>query len=298
MKLHITLAKMALRHLKRKDLAEILVYPKIPDVGEKIATKVLKPEDRAKLIREAPTLQDRLIIELLDETGGRKGELYKLRIRDVQFENIGERQTAILQLSGKTGTRRRRVYECVPDLRAQINNHPRKSDPDATLLLAKNGNAYTIDMFYHTVTELGKHILERPIHPHMFRHTRCTEDSRFYTDREMMKMFGWKTPQMVGVYSHLSMRDVDEKDLVLHGLKKKEEILQPIMQIRRCPKCNYENAPIAIYCGECGIVMGQPIRPAEIDQRLVNAMFLEIKKNPKLFLQAMGITSRQEESKS
>ena len=45
-------------------------------------------------------------------------------------------------------------------------------------------------------------------------------------------------------------------------------------------------------------IMGQPIRSVEIDQRLVNAVFEEIKKNPNLFLQAMGITPKQEESHS
>lgn len=47
---------------------------------------------------------------------------------------------------------------------------------------------------------------------------------------------------MVGVYSHLSGRDVEDKDLVLHGLKSRDEILKPIMQARVCPKCKALNA--------------------------------------------------------
>jgi ribosomal protein L40E len=61
---------------------------------------------------------------------------------------------------------------------------------------------------------------------------------------------------MVGVYSHLSMRDVEDKDLVLHGLKTREEILKPIMQVRICPKCKAENAPVAVYCHKCGGILG------------------------------------------
>jgi integrase len=52
------------------------------------------------------TLQDRLIFELLDETGGRRGEIASLRIKDIQFEKIGDTLTAILWLNGKTGVRR------------------------------------------------------------------------------------------------------------------------------------------------------------------------------------------------
>jgi ribosomal protein L40E len=97
--------------------------------------------------------------------------------------------------------------------------------------------------------------LGRPIHPHQFRHTRATEDCRYFTDREMMMLFGWKRPDMEGVYSHLSMRDVEDKDLVLHGLKRKEEVLRPLVKIQVCAECSQENAPVAIYCVKCGAVL-------------------------------------------
>jgi ribosomal protein L40E len=73
----------------------------------------------------------------------------------------------------------------------------------------------------------------------------------------MMKLFGWKRPDQVLTYTHLSMKDVDEKDLVLHGLKRKEEIIRPIMEIQRCAKCGEENAPVALYCGKCGYVLSK-----------------------------------------
>ena len=65
-------------------------------------------------------------------------------------------------------------------------------------------------------------------------------------------LFGWKRPDMVGVYSHLSMRDVEDKDLVLHGMKRKEEVLRPLVKIQVCAECSQENAPVAIYCVQCG----------------------------------------------
>jgi chaperonin cofactor prefoldin len=102
---------------------------------------------------------------------------------------------------------------------------------------------------------VGEEILGRSIHPHMFRHTKATFDSSLFTDRELMALFGWKSPEQVSVYSHLSMRDVEEKDLVLHGLKTKEEILRPIVQAQKCASCGTENAPIAIYCTQCGDIL-------------------------------------------
>jgi integrase len=243
------LIKAVLKFLGRKDLAAEVPEPKRPDPEDSI--KVLAPEDVQKLIQRAPSLRDRLLFELLDETGARRGEIVAMRIRDVQFDEYG----AIVWLRGKSGIRRRRVYASVPDLRDYINNHPRREDPDSPLWLTFHGEPFTNDTLYRRIKVLGKRILGRPIYPHMFRHTRATEDSRYFTDREMMMLYGWKRPDMVGVYSHLSMRDVEDKDLVLHGMKRKEEVLRPLVKIQVCPECCQENAPVAIYCVKCGAVL-------------------------------------------
>jgi ribosomal protein L40E len=86
----------------------------------------------------------------------------------------------------------------------------------------------------------------------------------------MMQLYGWKSPTMVGVYSHLSSRDVEDKDLVLHGLKSRDEILKPIMEIRKCPKCGAENAPVAVYCHKCGATFGADEQSAKEREELRN----------------------------
>jgi hypothetical protein len=71
----------------------------------------------------------------------------------------------------------------------------------------------------------------------------------------MMELFGWSGPQMVGVYAHLSMRDIEDKDLRLHGMKPREETLRPLIEPQTCPKCSQENAAISIYCVKCGGIL-------------------------------------------
>jgi ribosomal protein L40E len=71
-----------------------------------------------------------------------------------------------------------------------------------------------------------------------------------------MIRFGWKRADMVGVYAHLSARDVDDKELRLHGLKESGEADEPLIEIRQCPNCQAENAPVAMYCQKCGAVLG------------------------------------------
>jgi integrase len=259
-RLYVTIIKMTLNHLGRKNLAEKVEFPRAGDPAETIKTVDAKDVDR--LIREAPTPQDRLIVELFSETGARRGELAALRIKDVQFDEYG----AILHLQGKSGTRRRRVYASVPDLRDHLNNHPSRDDPNASLLYTSTGKSLSDAQIYHHVRVLSQRILGHAIYPHQFRHTRATEDSRLFTDREMMQLFGWRHPYMVGIYSHLSMRDVEDKDLVLHGLKKKEDILRPLTRVQRCPKCQEENAPVAIYCTKCGNTLAGQQANLEVQQ--------------------------------
>jgi len=252
----VVLIKTTLRFLNRDKLADSFQLPKLTNDEERIKDKLLKPEEIQKMIAEAPTLQDRLMIEMFYELGGRRGELYNAKIKSVQFDQYG----AILTLTGKSGTRRRRLYSSVPDLRIHLNNHPQKNNPEAPLFLSRDGRGLSNYAIYYRVRHLGEKILKRKIHPHMFRHTRATEDSKYFTDRELMQLFGWKSSRQVGVYSHLSMKEVEDHDLVLHGLKAKEEILRPIIQIQTCPECKEENAPIAVYCNKCGAILSKPQR--------------------------------------
>ena len=133
----VYLIKRALRFLGRKELADSIPNPKQPDPAGSI--KAIPAEDVDRLIREARSLRDRLLVELLHETGARRGEITGLRIKDAQFDEYG----AILWLKGKTGTRRRRVYASVPDLRAYLNDHPDRSDPEAVLFLRADGQPFT-----------------------------------------------------------------------------------------------------------------------------------------------------------
>jgi integrase len=250
----VGLIKQVLAFFERHDLNARIKIPARPDPTERIKDQTISDEDVTKLIKGAPTLRDRLLIELLSELGSRRGEIYNLRIKDVAFDKY----SAILTLTGKSGTRLRRVYSAVADLRTYINNHPHRDDPLAPLLLTESGKPLTTPQsVYGVVRRLSMKVLKRPIHPHQFRHARATKDSSYFTDREMMKLYGWRKTDMISVYSHISMKDVDDKDLVLHGLKSKAEILRPIVDVMKCASCEAENAPFSVYCQKCGKVLSK-----------------------------------------
>jgi len=60
------------------------------------------------------------------------------------------------------------------------------------------------------------------LHPHNLRHLRATElyKSRKFTELEMMEWFGWKTRQMIDIYSKITMDDIEERIRELYGIKR------------------------------------------------------------------------------
>jgi integrase len=270
-----------LRFLDRDKLAKKVPRVRKPDRTTQVKEKVLPAGDVERLIRGARNRIQRLIVTLLYETGARPGEIANLSVRDLQFDEY----SAILALTGKTGTRKRRVYLATPDLRGHINDHPLKDNPNAPLFLTQQGTRFGYPAIYDLIKTLGSKVLKKRINPYQLRHTKATLDSMSFTDRQMMELFGWRTPLMVSTYSHLSMRDVDAKDLAVHGLKPREETVQPIASVLRCPSCQEDNAAFSVYCVKCGHVLSSG--NADLIAALQDGKFISsLAKNPQ-FIEAL-----------
>lgn len=239
--------KQVLRSLERDTIAAKIKLPAPADARVVIYSK----DDIEKLLKECRCLRDRLLIEILAETGARRGELHNMCIKDIQFDRF----SPIIWLHGKTGTRTRRVYVAKQDLQRYLEYHPRRHDPEARFWITEKGRPLAYEGLYKIIKKLGWRALKRPIFPHGFRHTAATADASRYTDREMMIRFGWDTPAMVGVYAHLSARDVDEKDLAMHGLRPMKSSQEPLIETRVCPQCKAENGAVAVYCVRCNEVL-------------------------------------------
>jgi integrase len=240
----------------REDLIKKIRIPRRPGKLPEILseTEIKQLMERASS-GPGGSLRNRLIIELLWETGCRVGELSALKIKDVQFDKY----SGIIHLFGKTGSRRVRVFTSKPDLLEYLNQHPFKNNPNEYLLLSSLGLAGHNHRLTDTgirvmLAKLSRQVLNKRIHPHQLRHTRATQLSRYLTDRELKIFGGWKRTQMLEVYSHLSGRDVDEKMLALHGIKIKQEDTMSTLTTRFCQDqaCKAENSPMAIYCQKCG----------------------------------------------
>ena len=136
---------------------------------------------------------------------------------------------------------------------------------------------------YRLCWRLGYDPKELRVHPHAFRHLRATElyKTKKISEKEMMKLFGWKTRKMIDRYARIVQEDVEESILEIHGLSKNRE------EYIYCPRCGSKLPIDARYCWKCGLalsleeIMSKDKAYQKLEQ-LANALIELFKKNPEL----------------
>lgn len=147
----------------------------------------------------------------------------------------------------KLGKKRVRIINSVPLLKAWINVHPFKANPDAPLWITENnhrtnGNSRYMSLGYRGVVKLLKKLekrsgIKKHLHPHLFRHSKATHLAKFLTESQLKEFFGWtQSSNMTSIYVHLSGRDVDQSLLKVYGIKTDGENKLKV-ELVNCPKC-------------------------------------------------------------
>jgi len=197
----------------------------LKDKNRKLPEEMLTEDEVQLMIDAATNKRDKAIIALLWDIGARVGEIGNLRIKHLKFDDMG----AVFSVDGKTGPRRVRAVWSVDYLRDWLEDHPGRNDPEAPLWFnfAKTGEVLepmrydAIRMRLNKISE--KAGVNKKIHPHLFRHSRCTYMANYLTEAQMNAYFGWvQGSDMPSIYVHLSGRDIDDAVLKANGITDKE----------------------------------------------------------------------------
>ena len=126
---------------------------------------------------------------------------------------------------------------------------------------------------------------EKPLNPHLFRHSRATHLAKSLTEYEMCLFFGWKVGSKAPRrYVHLAGRDLTPKILSISGKGEiKEELsvdltLQPV----RCIRCGYENPIGSLYCGRCGLILDEEQARVEVEKERYMRELVDFLSQPKV----------------
>lgn len=230
---------------------------------------VLKPDDVRAMIIATKGLRDRAIVSVLYESGARISELMGLSLSDVAFDDYGARIT----VDGKTGVRRVRLIQSVPDLRNWVNAHPFRTLPKAPLFVRHNIRHAPRPLMQAGVrfilADAAKRAgVEKRVNPHSFRKARATELSQRLTPSELSIYHGWvQGSAMPQVYIHLTGDDVEKKLLQQAGLFKDAAATANPLKPIECARCQTVNPPTNALCGKCSFILDETQRSDLVKER-------------------------------
>lgn len=225
--------------------------------ADAIAKSLLTEEEVTKMLKAADHPRDKALISTLYETGGRRGEVVNLRVRDVQPQPYGYNVTFTV---GKTGAHPAPPITGSPAkfLRNWLEVHPNRQNPDAPLWIQTKGDRHSQvnkATLNHIVTRTARRAgIKRRVHPHMFRHTRATKEAKQLNEPTMRILHGWApTSNTPSVYIHLNGDDAIKQSLIAKGIIPKEQPKEETQELLMCGYCGEENAFDARFCHYCGV---------------------------------------------
>jgi integrase len=232
--------------------------------------QLLTPDDVKKLISVCKSQRDRAIIMILWDSACRLNEVLSRNINHYQPDEHG----ATMIVSGKTGMRKVRLIDSLPDVRLWLNQHPLKNKPDAPLFVTerrydhKEGKVQeerrvderTVQNMLKTVSKLAG--INKNVYPHALRHGKLTMLVRQgFMEMELREIAGWgRESNMPATYVHLAGAGVDKKILIKNGLiTDDEELIFKTLKPGKCPRCSTDNSVDAKYCSICGLILDQNV---------------------------------------
>lgn len=223
---------------------------------KKLPEELLTVEEIKKLSENTNNLRDRSFVLFLYESGARIGEILNIKLKDVEFDKFG----AMVNLHGKTGSRKIRIIASAPAISNWLIDHPQKNNKNAFLYCGiwskKRGEAVDYATFNKMLKEVAKKAgIDKPVNPHHFRHSRGTELAKIFTESMLCNYMGWvQGSREAATYVHLCGRDTDKAIRKMHGLLEEEdEIEADKFKPTKCPRCNIMNSPGSKFCSNCSL---------------------------------------------
>lgn len=219
----------------------------------------LVTEDEVKqMILSATNARDKALVAVLYESGCRIQEVLTLKIKNVTFDQYG----AIINVSGKTGSRRIRLIFAVPYLQEWLNRNIGNRDPEAFLWITRNNKLIGYASIRKLLKVLAKNAdVKKKVNPHNFRHARASYLANYLTESQLKEVFGWtQASRMASVYIHLSGKNTDQAILKIYGKKLEIETDKGDLIPKSCPRCKTENESTHKYCKLCGMALDEEER--------------------------------------
>ena len=218
---------------------------------------VWSPDEVNELAAVAGNERDKAFVLGLFGSGCRIGEFLPLKRKDVVFDEY----SGHVVVDGKTGSRRVRLTPAASVAMAGwLDVHPNKS-PDAPIWVDVQSRKkvpdhhLSYDWAHDILNDLARRVgINKPIRPHLLRHSLATFYAPKLTEAVMNEHFGWRQGgRTAAIYTHLSGKQVDDQILAAFGKKKSDAAYSKLIDVVHCPRCAMENTPLSNQCSKCGL---------------------------------------------
>ena len=246
--------------------------------AEKIGSRYNRPEqmitydELQSLLSACKNQRDKALISVLWDSGVRASELLKLKVKDFQKSSDGLYATLNIQEGSKTYKQRTVVLTgdsvvLVPQYIEFLKDFLKdKFSEDGFLFIGigkeKPGENLTYDDLRMIIQKVRMRSgIQKPIAPHLFRHSTATRMAVDVPIQVFTRQMGWSSNKQADNYVHL-----DSKGQIMAILKAQgipitdEELKKPLSKVnRKCPRCHVVNTGSARFCSNCG----SPMKPED-----------------------------------
>jgi integrase/recombinase XerD len=259
----------------------------IPKLRRK-ETSIYKPsdlwtiEDDLVFLKWCPNKRDRCYHAISRDLSARPHEILDLKIKDIVFRQVGNKQYAEVLVNGKTGTRHLPLIDSLPYVKEWLDQHPQRNNKNAYLIctlyrsnvggkLTRTGllNLYTKQyketyfprlLKEPTISKEDKHkiegLLRKPWNLYIRRHSSLTQKSKFLKEHILRQHAGW-TPNsnMHLKYVHYFGNESSESILQEYGILPKDNQKTDVLRPKQCPNCQEPNRLDQKFCMKCKLVL-------------------------------------------
>jgi integrase/recombinase XerD len=272
--------------LPTRDRPKPKVVENVPQLKRKEVSRY-RPSDLWTLdndllfLKWCPNKRDRCYHAISRDMSARPHEILNLKISDIIFKHVGDKQYAECLVNGKTGTRHLPLIDSLPYVKEWLNTHPQRNNPNSYLLCTNDRR------FVHRthVTERGLHriyrrykelffpklladpkvpttekekirdLLAKPWNPYVRRHSALTEKSKYLKESTLRQHAGWSgRSQMQLKYVHYFGNESNNSILQEYGILPKDNEEVDVLKPKQCPNCSEPNRPDQKFCVKCRMI--------------------------------------------
>jgi integrase len=240
-------------------------------------------EEDLIFLRYCPSRRIKCYHFIIRDTGCRPNEILKLKIKDVVFKSVNDRQYAEIMVNGKTGTRNLPLIDSIPYIKDYLSyEHPISGNPNSPFICGEGkslGRSISGVGLYHVYDRYKevvfpklldnpnvppedkqkiRALLRKPWNPYVVgRHATLTHMSRRLKEATLRVFAGW-TPDsdMPKRYTHhfgnAACEDIlEEYGLLDKGIRNQANLLKS----KQCPQCSEMNKHDSKFCAKCRMVL-------------------------------------------